>query len=115
MSGNSMNKGCRNGIGIVPTLLKGIDYSHRYYPQGHWRVMRDVDLLIDEQDIDRAKDVLLELGHVAVHRGLAAPATQARRGLGWLPFLPGLLGSLQAEPRSSALRSMTGSLRMPPS
>ncbi len=43
-------------------VLKGSDVAFRFYPQKHWRVMADVDLLIEEQQVPAAKQILLELG-----------------------------------------------------
>lgn len=47
---------------IVPTLLKGISYATRYYPEPHLRVMGDVDLLVAGRELARAQRALLEAG-----------------------------------------------------
>jgi hypothetical protein len=46
------------------TLLKGISICEQYYPEPHLRVMRDIDLLIDEDRIPAIESRLLELGYV---------------------------------------------------
>lgn len=51
-----------NEIGVEVTLLKGISVSTELYLVPHFRVMRDIDLLVDEKDIERAEEILPALG-----------------------------------------------------
>jgi len=47
-----------NAQGIVPTLLKGISISSSYYPKPHYRMMRDIDILVDVEEIDKVEKIL---------------------------------------------------------
>ena len=91
------------------TLLKGSSVATEYYPQAHLRIMRDLDLLVDETHQATLESILREMGFrqqsknsedyylthhhsmpffqastgvwVEVHRGLFPPASR----LGMLP------------------------------
>lgn len=52
-----------NAQGIVPTLLKGISISSSYYPKPHYRMMRDIDILVDVEEIDKVEKILPSLGY----------------------------------------------------
>jgi Uncharacterised nucleotidyltransferase len=51
--------------GHVPplTLLKGISISEQYYPVPHLRLMRDLDVLVDEADLPTVETILSALGY----------------------------------------------------
>jgi hypothetical protein len=53
---------CR-GLGIRPTLLKGISISELCYPAGHLRPMGDVDVLVPGPACTAVEDALLGLGY----------------------------------------------------
>lgn len=53
--------------GIRSALLKGASLA-AFYPQHHWRVMSDVDLLVDADEIRRATDALRSLGFRNAYR-----------------------------------------------
>ncbi len=44
------------------TLLKGVSVAQQYYPQRHWRLMRDIDLLVEAEDQSRLEQILRDLG-----------------------------------------------------
>jgi hypothetical protein len=46
-----------------PTLLKGVSVSTEYYPEPHFRVMRDIDFLVEEPAIPAVEAVLRSLGY----------------------------------------------------
>ena len=46
------------------TLLKGLDVATRYYPHAHWRLMRDIDLLVPAGALARTEATLRGLGYV---------------------------------------------------
>ncbi|MBI5462518.1 MAG: nucleotidyltransferase family protein [Gammaproteobacteria bacterium] len=46
------------------TLLKGVSVTQQFYPQSHWRPMRDIDLLVESADRPRLEQILRELGFV---------------------------------------------------
>jgi hypothetical protein len=46
------------------TLLKGISICDQHYPERHLRVMRDLDLLVDEGTIPTVESLLLRLGYL---------------------------------------------------
>lgn len=48
--------------GVTPTILKGVSYATRYYPEPHLRVMGDVDLLVEEEDLSAAERILTDAG-----------------------------------------------------
>lgn len=48
--------------GITVTLLKGVSYATRTYPEPHLRTMGDVDLLLPEGSAGLARDLLLQAG-----------------------------------------------------
>lgn len=52
-----------NNIGIVPTLLKGISISTNYYPKPYYRTMRDIDILVDVDEVDAFESILVKLGY----------------------------------------------------
>lgn len=45
------------------TLLKGIWLSHALYPEPHLRPMRDVDVMVEPEQVPEVEEVLLELGY----------------------------------------------------
>jgi hypothetical protein len=45
------------------TLLKGISVSEQFYPEPHLRPMRDIDFLVDEDDIPLVQAALFDLGY----------------------------------------------------
>lgn len=52
-----------NQQGIVPTLLKGISISTSCYPKPHYRTMRDIDILVDVDEVEAFENVLPTLGY----------------------------------------------------
>lgn len=48
--------------GCPITLLKGVSIAQQCYPQPHWRPMRDIDLLVDENDQGELESLLRGLG-----------------------------------------------------
>jgi Uncharacterised nucleotidyltransferase len=94
---------CRGRVPPV-TLLKGISISEQYYPLPHLRLMRDLDVLVDEAALPTVESILSTLGYrqqshlpptfyathhhsmpfvhparglwVEVHRGLFPPASR---------------------------------------
>lgn len=53
-----------NGAGLSPLLLKGAALRHSLYADPGLRPMRDIDLLLDRNEVDRAQSLLLEAGFV---------------------------------------------------
>ncbi len=51
-----------NKLGIVPTLLKGMSISTSLYPKPYYRIMRDIDLLVDVDEVDKTEKILSRLG-----------------------------------------------------
>lgn len=51
--------------GIVPALLKGSDFLHRFYRRFDERTLDDVDLLVRPSEVGRALDALSSRGWVA--------------------------------------------------
>jgi len=51
--------------GYVPplTLLKGISICDQYYPKPHLRLMRDIDFLVEENDVPVVNKILSKLGY----------------------------------------------------
>jgi hypothetical protein len=49
--------------GIRALVVKGAHLAHSYYPCSYLRVRADADLLLDEQDVDRAQRVLEAVGY----------------------------------------------------
>ncbi|MFK7956152.1 MAG: nucleotidyltransferase family protein [Lysobacterales bacterium] len=47
---------------IHPILLKGMDVAQRYYPEAHWRVMGDIDLLLPADAREEAVSCLKQRG-----------------------------------------------------
>jgi hypothetical protein len=45
------------------TLLKGASVCTQFYPQSHFRLMRDLDILVREQDVPALESILHELGY----------------------------------------------------
>ena len=45
------------------TLLKGISICGQYYPEPHLRLMRDIDVLVDQETIPTVESLLLQLGY----------------------------------------------------
>jgi hypothetical protein len=45
------------------TLLKGISVSDQHYPEPHWRPMRDIDLLVEDDAIGEVEVMLGKLGY----------------------------------------------------
>jgi hypothetical protein len=54
---------CRGRMPPV-TLLKGISIAAQYYPAPHLRLMRDIDVLVDESDLPTLESVLSALGYL---------------------------------------------------
>lgn len=52
-----------NKQGIVPTLLKGISISTSYYPKPHYRTMRDIDILVDNDEVESFESILPKLDY----------------------------------------------------
>ena len=52
--------------GVKPIVLKGAALAHTVYPEPAFRTMSDVDLLVAEDEIDRAREALDGLDSVAV-------------------------------------------------
>ncbi len=52
-----------NKASIIPTLLKGMSISTELYPQAFYRIMRDIDILIDGTEIEQAEKILPTLGY----------------------------------------------------
>src|SRR5262245_39144501 len=52
--------------GQIPplTLLKGIALCEQYYPEPHLRTMRDIDFLVENDDVPVIENLLLNLGYV---------------------------------------------------
>ncbi|HHJ17653.1 MAG TPA: hypothetical protein ENJ80_13235 [Gammaproteobacteria bacterium] len=50
-------------LGRPVTLLKGMSISHQYYPEPQLRVMRDIDILVDENDLTTIENRLQSLGY----------------------------------------------------
>jgi putative nucleotidyltransferase-like protein len=90
-------KACR---GRVPplTLLKGISISEQYYPTPQLRLMRDLDILVDEEALPTVEALLSTLGYrqqssrpptsYATHHH-SMPFVHPRRGL-WVEVHRGL-------------------------
>ena len=51
--------------GRVPplTLLKGISICDQHYPEPHLRLMRDMDFLVEDADLEAVEAILLKLGY----------------------------------------------------
>jgi hypothetical protein len=45
------------------TLLKGMSISHQYYPEPQLRIMRDIDILVHENDLATVENRLQSLGY----------------------------------------------------
>ncbi len=56
----------REGIPLM--ALKGVAYLAARLPPSGWRNLSDIDLLVPEQDIDRAEQALKQAGWVAQRR-----------------------------------------------
>jgi len=52
-----------NRHNITPTLLKGMSICTELYPQAHYRSMRDVDILVEEEEIEQTENIMLKLGY----------------------------------------------------
>ena len=52
-------------VGVKPIVLKGAALAHTVYPEPAFRTMGDVDLLVAEDEIDRARQALDGLDSVA--------------------------------------------------
>ena len=50
-------------IGCQVTLLKGASVAQQWYPERHWRPMRDIDVLVSARDQPGFEQQLLELGY----------------------------------------------------
>lgn len=50
------------GLGVRPTLLKGISISHQHYPIPHLRPMGDIDILVPAVDFERVEVSLIDSG-----------------------------------------------------
>lgn len=62
---NAMDEIIRACEGQVPplTLLKGISICEQHYPEPHLRLMRDIDVLVDQVAIPTVESLLLQLGY----------------------------------------------------
>ncbi|MCL4531834.1 MAG: nucleotidyltransferase family protein, partial [Actinobacteria bacterium] len=56
---------------VRPIVLKGAALAHTVYPDPAFRTMGDIDLLVAEDEIDRARQALDGLDSVAVGGGVA--------------------------------------------
>jgi len=54
---------CAAIIGCPITLLKGASVAQQWYPERHWRPMRDIDVLVSARDQPGFEEQLLELGY----------------------------------------------------
>lgn len=52
-----------NSAGLTPALLKGISTAYEYYSPHHLRLMGDVDILIDEDEVPATLAKLGDLGY----------------------------------------------------
>lgn len=52
-----------NAHNLSPTLLKGISVGSKFYPKPYFRAMRDIDLLVEEDQIEQVERVMLKLGY----------------------------------------------------
>ena len=50
-------------IGCQVTLLKGVSVAQQWYPERHWRPMRDIDVLVNARDQPHFEKQLVELGY----------------------------------------------------
>lgn len=48
------------------TLLKGVGVAQQLYPRRHWRLMRDIDVLVDPDDQSVLEQILCDLGFCQV-------------------------------------------------
>ncbi len=48
---------------ITPTLLKGMSISTAFYPKPYYRNMRDIDLLVEQQQLKQVEQIMLVLGY----------------------------------------------------
>ena len=48
--------------GCPVTLLKGVGVAQQFYPRRHWRLMRDIDLLVEPDDQLVLEQILTDLG-----------------------------------------------------
>jgi hypothetical protein len=53
---------CAERIPMV-TLLKGASVCTQFYPESHFRLMRDLDILVPEQDVPALESLLYEQGY----------------------------------------------------
>ncbi|MFN2308583.1 MAG: nucleotidyltransferase family protein [Gammaproteobacteria bacterium] len=49
-------------LGCAVTLVKGASVAGQWYPEPHWRPMRDIDLLVDAREQSRFEQLLRDLG-----------------------------------------------------
>jgi putative nucleotidyltransferase-like protein len=75
------------GVGVRPTLLKGISISHQHYPIPHLRPMGDLDILVPESELELVESSLLRTGlvrmpdqvrHAGSHHGIPLRHLQRR-------------------------------------
>jgi len=52
-----------NKINITPTLLKGLSISTEFYPKAYYRNMRDIDIIIEADELEQAEKIMLDLGY----------------------------------------------------
>lgn len=50
-------------VGITPVLLKGISTAIEFYSPPHFRLMADIDILVQQAEIDRTMTTLANLGY----------------------------------------------------
>ncbi len=48
---------------ITPTLLKGMSISTAFYPKPYYRNMRDIDLLVEQQQLKQVEQIMRVLGY----------------------------------------------------
>jgi hypothetical protein len=59
------------GLGVEATLLKGVSIAHQHYPLPHLRPMRDLDVLVEPEAVERVEAVLRAAGYEPVPGHLA--------------------------------------------
>ena len=59
------------GLGVEATLLKGASIAHQHYPLPHLRPMRDLDVLVEPEAVERVEAALRASGYEPVPGHLA--------------------------------------------
>lgn len=52
-----------NQNNITPTLLKGMSICTELYPKAYYRSMRDVDILVKEDEVEQTEKIMSQLGY----------------------------------------------------